>query len=219
MNRASWWGSGLEPVFDHWRKRLASFVCSVMEDSVGYFIQLSLLLLLFARKLFLFIVFVPSVSLRIGETDWSSCYCPIKRLFAYSFIIFFSFCRWWRCCFRRPRGSVVLFGGRRIAGPTVMPGSASMAYKMSSRPMGPIGGVGERRAMGDSSHYEEIALIGNGKSNTLFIFYYYLLDRAEFIRWYLCVDRSIITHGFEYLLRFHNFCVEKCWKNQIEANR
>ena len=86
-----------------------------MEDSVGYFIQLSLLLLLFARKLFLFIVFVPSVSLRIGETDWSSCYCPIKRLFAYSFIIFFSFCRWWRCCFRRPRGSVVLFGGRRIA--------------------------------------------------------------------------------------------------------
>ncbi len=28
-----------------------------------------------------------------------------------------------------------------------------------------IGGVsgGERRAMGDSSHYEEIALIGNGK--------------------------------------------------------
>ena len=144
----------------------------------------------------------------------------IVQLNVYSFIIFFSFCRWWRCCFRRPRGSVVLFGGRRIAGPTVMPGSASMAYKMSSRPMGPIGGVGERRAMGDSSHYEEIALIGNGKSNTLFIFYYYyLLDRAEFIRWYLCVDRSIITHGFEYLLRFHNFCVEKCWKNQIEANR
>ena len=39
----------------------------------------------------------------------------IVQLNVYSFIIFFSFCRWWRCCFRRPRGSVVLFGGRRIA--------------------------------------------------------------------------------------------------------
>lgn len=51
-----------------------------------------------------------------------------------------------------------------------MPSTAgSMAYKTSSRPMGVVGvgGVGEqqqqRRAMGDSSHYEEIALIGNGK--------------------------------------------------------
>ena len=48
-----------------------------------------------------------------------------------------------------------------------MPSTAgSMAYKTSSRPMGVVG-VGEqqqqRRAMGDSSHYEEIALIGNGK--------------------------------------------------------
>lgn len=48
-----------------------------------------------------------------------------------------------------------------------MPGSASMTYKTTSRPIGVVGagvgGVGERRAMGDSSHYEEIALIGNGQ--------------------------------------------------------
>lgn len=46
-----------------------------------------------------------------------------------------------------------------------MPGSASMAYKTTSRP---VGIVGERRAMGDSSHYEEIALIGNG-NNSFFL--------------------------------------------------
>lgn len=38
-----------------------------------------------------------------------------------------------------------------------------MAYKMtSSRPM-PVVGHNERRAMGDSSNYEEIAVIGNGE--------------------------------------------------------
>ncbi|KAI9560983.1 hypothetical protein GHT06_011939 [Daphnia sinensis] len=55
-----------------------------------------------------------------------------------------------------------------------MPSTAgSMAYKPSSRPMGVVGvgGVGEqqqRRAMGDSSHYEEIALIGNGAYGTVY---------------------------------------------------
>lgn len=70
-----------------------------------------------------------------------------------------------------------------------MPSTAgSMAYKPSSRPMGVVGvgGVGEqqqRRAMGDSSHYEEIALIGNGTP-----FYFHSLTKKQnggqlVIRW------------------------------------
>ena len=44
-----------------------------------------------------------------------------------------------------------------------MPGR-SMACAQTSRPSLPTSRIptGERRALGDSSHYEEIALIGNG---------------------------------------------------------
>lgn len=65
-----------------------------------------------------------------------------------------------------------------------MPGSASMAYKMTSRPTMGVGVGGERRAMGDSSHYEEIAVIGNGElrlSTSIYIYQnvHHLLDPSR----------------------------------------
>lgn len=51
-----------------------------------------------------------------------------------------------------------------------------MAYKTTSRPIGVVGGGGERRAMGDSSHYEEIALIGNGQFDFLVNLSWFLIQ-------------------------------------------